>query len=94
MDDKDLHQSINSMIKNEIRNHAQRQEVSQIGRIVAVNPGKYYDIMTADRKKVHADIPSGVPNIDWQIDDWVTFEWTGTDYLISGTSPTSAGSGT
>ena len=89
--DHESYREIQGMIDKGLKRKAQDSMVAQSGKVISVKPGKYYDLMTADRQSTYSDIGSALPDYDWQVGQWVTFEWTGTDYQITGTSTTIAG---
>ena len=89
--DSDCYKEIQAMINKGLKRKAVDSMVARSGQIVAIKGGKYYDLQTADRNSTYSDIGCATPEFDWQMGQWVTFEWTGTDYQITGTSTTQAG---
>ena len=92
--DKDTAAQINDMMHSALGKQSVKKQVSQVARIVAVNSGQYYDLAPADNSCTHSSVPTMVPSLQFRVGDWVTFEWTGTDYIITGSGATSAGDGT
>lgn len=93
MDEKKQFKAINDHIQDSIKKRAYETQASRIAVITAVKAGKRYDIKTSDGDRTFQDVPNTVPDWDWRVGQWVTFEFTGTGYAIIGSSPSGAGAG-
>jgi hypothetical protein len=89
--DKNTHQEIVNYIQEAIKRRAQTTRAAKIGQIKTVQPGKRYNILTPDGDHLWESVPNSVPNITWKEGQWVTFEFNGQDWAITGTSPLGSG---
>lgn len=92
--DENTAAKINDMMHSALGKQSVKKQVSQVARVVKVSSGQFYDLAPADNSCTHLDVPTMVPSIQFKAGDWVTFEWTGTDYMVTGSGATSAGDGT
>lgn len=93
MDEKKQFRAIHDHIQESIKKRAYETQASRIAVITALKPGKRYDIKTADGDRTFQDVPNTVPDWDWHVGQWVTFEFSGTGYAIIGSAPSGAGAG-
>lgn len=93
MTEREQFQQIHSMVQESIKKRAMETQASRIAVITAIKSGKRYDIKTADGDRTFSDVPNMVPDWDWRVGQWVTFEFSGTGYAIIGSAPAGAGAG-
>ena len=93
MIDKETAGMINDMLHKALGKQSVLKQVARTARVTSVNTGMYYDLICSDNSATYSDIPVISPQFQYSVGDWVTFEYTGTDYIITGYSATSAGNG-
>lgn len=72
-------------INEAARYNASLQKFSQNAQIKAVNTGGYYDVVTQGGA-IYNNITSSVRGIKFIVDQWVTLEFFGGDWVIAGIS--------
>lgn len=88
----ELHRKIEEMAATAARDHAKRNQASEVVQIITVGGGGYYDVQSADQDGIRYAVSNQIPRTKWQVGNWVTIENSGLGWSIVGTSPSSGSS--